>query len=148
MTTTTRISRIGLATAIAAFSALLGIQVLSAQSQEPTSRPMDRERFLKGSCDGCDLSGMDFSRLELKSVSAAGANLSETMFYRADLTNANLGGANLTKANLNMANLTNTNLSNANLTGANLGSTTGASLAGAITTETTTCPNGQVGPCR
>jgi len=147
MTMKTHLSRLTTAGMLAMIAAFLGIQGLSAQGQD--TRPADRERLLASrSCDGCDLSGVDLSRQDLKSVSAANANLSGASFYHADLTNANLGGANLSKANLTMANLSNTNLANANLDGANLNGSTGASLAGATTTKNTTCPDGQVGPCR
>ena len=145
MTATTRFGRVGLAFGLVTLVALLGVQSLGAQD----TKAADRERLLKGrACDRCDLSGVNFLREDLKGVSASEANLTQAMFYRADLSGANLGGANLEKANLSFANLTNTNLSNANLAGANLGSSTGASIAGAITTETTTCPDGHAGPCR
>jgi uncharacterized protein YjbI with pentapeptide repeats len=130
---------------VAALLALAGAQALAAQEAQPG----DRARFLQSkSCDRCDLHGQGFDKLDLKGASLAGANLAGATFYKADLTNANLAGADLTKAVLPFADLTNVNLAGANLTGANLSSAIGADLTAAITTDSTTCPNGQAGPCR
>lgn len=144
MTVTTRFSRIGFAVALATLT-VVGVRLAAAQDEH-----LREQMQLKATkaCDGCDLSGVSFGKADLKGVSLAGAKLDGTSFYRANLTNANLGGANLSNANLSMSDLTNTNFSNANLAGANFTGSTGASLAGAVTTETTTCPDGQAGPCR
>lgn len=109
----------------------------------------ERARLLESrACDRCDLTGESFHGLDLKGVSLAGANLTGAVFYKADLTNANLAGADLTKAVLPFANLSNANLGGANLAGANLTNAVAADLSAAITTDTTTCPNGSAGPCR
>ncbi len=130
---------------VAALLALAGAQAFAAQEPQPA----DRARFLQSkSCDHCDLHGQGFDKLDLKGASLSGANLVGSSFYKSDLTGANLAGADLTKGVLPFANLTNVNLNGAILTGANLSSATGADFTGAITTETTTCPDGQSGPCR
>lgn len=129
---------------VAAVLATVGVQARS--SQDPLQ---DRTRLIQTrSCDRCDLHGQGFDSLDLKGVSLAEANLTGATFYKANLTGANLAGADLTKAGLPFADLTNVNLSGANLTGANLSSAVGVDLSAATTTETTTCPNGQAGPCR
>ena len=62
-----------------------------------------------------DLSGGNFSRLELSCVDLAGANLQDVNFNHADLSDAILSGANLTESSLLEANLTGANLENANV---------------------------------
>lgn len=147
MTVTTPSARLVLRLSVAFVIAVLASQV--GRAQEPQDRQHNRGKLLvERACDRCDLTGVDFSRENLKSVSASAANLESAIFYRADASGANFGGANLSKANLTLANLSNTNLGDANLAGANLTGATGAALAGAITTETTICPDGQTGPCR
>ena len=131
---------------LAALLATVGVQ---ASAQNPSPASAERTRLLQSrACDRCDLHGEGFDSLDLKGVSLTEANLTGATFYKADLTGANLSGADLTKGVLPFANLTNVNLSGANLTGANLSSAIGADLTTATTTETTTCPNGQAGPCR
>lgn len=144
MTVMTRLSRIGVGVALATV-AVVGVRLTAAQDDH--LREQTQLKATKA-CDGCDLSGVNYSKAELKGVSLSGAKLEGTSFYRADLSGANLGGANLSKANLTFANLSNTNFGDANLAGANLNGATGAALAGAVTTDTTTCPDGQAGPCR
>jgi hypothetical protein len=143
MTLVTQFSRLFAGLAVASL-AVLGVQVVQAQDGHLREQMQLKQTR---ACENCDLSGVAFKD-ELKGVNLTGANLEGASFYRLDLTNANFGGANLTKANLSMTNLTNTNLGDANLAGANLAGSTGAAIAGARTTETTTCPDGQTGPCR
>ncbi len=125
--------------------ALVATPVLLAQSGHAAER---MQLLTTRACDRCNLSGEDFSRLDLKGVSLSNATLTNIKFYKTDLTNANLGGANLTNAVLSFANLSNANLGGANLAGANLAGAVAADLAAAITTHTTTCPDGTAGPCR
>lgn len=136
----------------AALLATAGIQA-AAQDPKPTAtgkdHPLERTQLLETrSCDRCDLSGEDFTGKDLKGASLAGANLTGAAFYKADLTNGNFGEADLTKALFQYANLTNVNFGNAKLDGANFTGAKGANLVGALTTENTTCPDGQSGPCR
>jgi uncharacterized protein YjbI with pentapeptide repeats len=124
--------------------ALAGAQAFAAQ--EPQSK-VD-QTLASRACQKCDLSAANFMRAELKGVDLTEANAAGAMFYHANLTNALLIGTDLSKANLTFADLTNANLERANLKGANLAESIGAALAGAITDDTTTCPDGQAGPCR
>jgi uncharacterized protein YjbI with pentapeptide repeats len=145
MTTQTHNTKLAGSFGIALFTAIIAATSLQAQN----GHAIERLQLLKTrSCDNCNLSGEDFRSADLKGISVASANLSGAGFYKADLTNANLGGADLTKAVLTFANLTNTNLGGANLTGANLTGAVSADLSRATTTDTTTCPDGQAGPCR
>ncbi|MDF5714638.1 MAG: pentapeptide repeat-containing protein [Rhizonema sp. NSF051] len=86
---------------------------------------------LKSSYFGdANLTGVNFSDANLSSAdfgdaNLTGANLSHADLRRINLSSSNLSGANLSNANLSNANLTsadlsNTDLSNANLKGANL----------------------------
>lgn len=144
MTVMTRLSNLGFGLVLTAL-AICGSQAFAAQNPSLS----DRTRLLETrACDRCDLRGQGFDSLDLKGVSLSEANLAGATFYKADLTGANLSGADMTKGVLPFANLTNVNLTGANLTGANLTNAVGAELITAITTETTTCPNGQAGPCR
>lgn len=145
MTTKSRLARLFGGVALAGLTVAFGAQIVRAQDEH-----LREQMQLKATkaCDGCDLSGVNFTKGDLKGVSLSGAKLSGAIFYRADLSNANLSGADLSKANLTLTDLSNTNFGNANLAGANLNGSTGASLAGAVTTDTTTCPDGQAGPCR
>lgn len=145
MTTTFKVVRLLGGLGLAAILAMATGQMLLAQGPHVAARAKLLESH---ACDGCDLSGDSFHAADLKGVSLAHANLTGAVFYKADLTNANLAGADLTKAALPYANLTNANLAGANLTGANLSNAIAADLTSAVTTETTTCPNGQAGPCR
>lgn len=130
--------------------ALVGVVVLATGALAAQDAHLKEQAQLKQTraCDGCDLTGVNFGRADLKGVSLSGAKLVGASFYKIDLSNANFGGADLSKANLTLCNLTNVNFGSANLAGANLSGSTGAGLASAVTTETTTCPDGQAGPCR
>ncbi len=80
-------------------------------------------------CQGCDLSGADFSNAILTNVNLHGADLSGANLSNADLSGANLSDTLLASADLRGANLTNANLSGADLTNANL---SGAKFGGAV----------------
>jgi len=81
-------------------------------------------------CQGCDLSGANFSNGILTNVNLSGADLTGADLSNADLSGANLSdallagtdltGANLTNADLSGADLTNALTANANFTDANL----------------------------
>ena len=67
-----------------------------------------------------DLSGQDFSNLDLRGQLAAPANLSHTDFSNSNLSNADLFNANLYSATFRNAKLNNADLSGANLAGVDL----------------------------
>jgi len=90
---------------------------------------------LKGAnLTGANLAGARLEGVNLKGVKLIGADLTE-----ANLRGADLEGAHLWEANLTGANLEGANLKEAKLTGANL---TGVNVAGAISNEATTWPDG------
>lgn len=80
-------------------------------------------------CEKCDLSGANFSNL--------------------DMTGARLVGSNLSGANLSDAIFSDTNLTDANLTGANIKGTnfSGAKLSNTIWVDGKKCGSGSVGKC-
>ena len=67
-------------------------------------------------CIECDLSGSNFSGVDLRGVDLSGAILSSAILVDADLSGANLNGAQLQNADLSRANLKGANLSGADLT--------------------------------
>jgi uncharacterized protein YjbI with pentapeptide repeats len=151
MTNRSLVARVVLVGSIVA-SASLGYRVFAAQNP-PTPQEVKAAALAqlveKKACQQCDLSGTSFTtEMGLRGADLAGAKLVGTSFYRLDLTNANFSDADLTNAVFSLSDVTNVNFGNANLDGANLARTTGASLTGAKTTETTVCPDGQHGPCR
>jgi len=64
---------------------------------------------------GVDLSGGDFSFINLRKADLENANLSNAKLFKANLEHANLMGVNLHKATLSRANLDGTNLIGANI---------------------------------
>ncbi|ERT07523.1 pentapeptide repeats family protein [Lyngbya aestuarii BL J] len=94
----------------------------SAQAQNPAHI---QQLVETGTCQGCDLRGVDLSKrhligVDLRNADLSGANLAYTNLEGADLKGANLTEANLQGAFLNSAELNNANLFGANLTNANL----------------------------
>jgi uncharacterized protein YjbI with pentapeptide repeats len=81
-----------------------------------------RQRILELS--GVNLSGIDFSNIDLYRVNFTGANLSNCIFSNADLTETKFIGSNLSNANFDGAKLTDTKFSRANLSGAVFTNTT------------------------
>jgi|ADurb_Met_03_Slu_FD_contig_21_1148789_length_557_multi_12_in_0_out_0_1 uncharacterized protein YjbI with pentapeptide repeats len=81
-------------------------------------------------CEKCDLSGANFSNV--------------------DMTGARLIGANLSGANLSDAIFSDTNLTDANLTGANIKGTnfSGAKLSNATWIDGRKCKPGSMGKCK
>jgi len=78
-----------------------------------------------GSCESCNLQGIDLRgvtirQADLGGADLSGADLSGAILKQSYLKGINLSGANLSKANLFGANLTGANLTGANLTGAYL----------------------------
>ena len=139
---------LGLALAVGLSAGARQVFAQDQVPQDPKAAAMARLLESKA-CQQCDLAGANFTpQMDLKGVDLTGAKLPGASFYRTDVTSANFADADLSKAVFSMANLTNANFSGANLDGANFAGTTGASLAGATTTETTVCPDGQHGPCR
>ena len=102
-----------------------------------------------GSCPDCALEGANLSGQSLVGVILTGAQLYGTNFEGCDLTNADMTGANLGKATLQGSVLIGANLSGADLTGAIMGlvDPNGTAVDAVVTDATTTCPDGQAGPC-
>lgn len=73
---------------------------------------------------GVNLSGIDFSYIDLYRVNFTGANLCNCIFSNADLTKTKFIGSNLSNANFDGANLTDTKFACANLSGAVFTNTT------------------------
>ncbi len=68
----------------------------------------------------CNLSGRNFSKLDISHSIFTNANLSNVNFYQTDLRNADLSNSIMVNSNLEKANLHSANLTNVDLTGANL----------------------------
>jgi uncharacterized protein YjbI with pentapeptide repeats len=90
-----------------------------------------------GSCQQCQLNGVDLSGSNLQSAtldgaSLQGANLTQTLFNKASLQHVNLSGAKLYGAQLNNTNLDGANLSGADLTKSPSGDVPAANLQGAF----------------
>lgn len=83
---------------------------------------------------GVDLTESTVVRTKLSGVDMSGAKFNRAILDGSDLSGANLSGADLTAAVAKGVNLTGANLQN-------------AILAGVKTDATTTCPNGDPGPC-
>lgn len=84
-----------------------------------------RKRYAAGKRDfswvdlrNADLSGSDFSGIQLYHANLAGANLTRTNLSKADLRRANLTGASLTGTNFMASNLARANLDRATVTAA------------------------------
>ena len=126
------------------------------QVRDPASEPCDAGnwRELLPDLRQCDLAGelldgeslrrADLSDANLAGASLAGADLFTAVLAAAVVTDADLDGAKLTSVNLIGADLTGASLIGAVLINADLSE---ATLAGAATDETTTCPDGDPGPC-
>jgi len=121
----------------------------TAESIEPEEEPVpDDERPLtekrvremlaeRRSFAGCDLSGLELTRLDfsgclLREAILQGANLGEVNFSRADLSGAVIAGANLHGATCNGANFAEADLTSAWLVSADL---SGTNLQGADLTD-------------
>lgn len=110
---------------------VLSVSVLGAMT---LSDPEAEARVkATGSCPGCDLKG---------------ASLPGLVATGGDLSNADFAGAILYMATFTDANLTGAAFNGADLSGAILTGAQGANLAGAITNNKTTCPDGTAGPCQ
>ncbi|SDP10279.1 pentapeptide repeat-containing protein [Desulforhopalus singaporensis] len=82
----------------------------------------------KRTCKECDLSGLNFNRMDLSGVDIEGADLSLSTFFLTDLSGANMkgctlngavfGGADLEQADLRGADLRGVDMSTAYITGA------------------------------
>ena len=138
--------------AISAWGAAMAVvgvlTAVSAQHELQEQSAEVKKLLAERACAGCNLPGAALSAAKLAGVNLTGANLFEAVLYFTDLTGANLAGANLTKANLGKAQLKDADLRGADLTGADLRYATDVNFDGAITTATTTCPDGSAGPCR
>lgn len=106
---------------------------------------LEDTNFTGANLTGANLEGMT----PLGPINFTGANLTDANLQflppgsPINFTDANLTGANLVGAVL-QGDLTNANFTGANLTGALVAAT---SLTGVITTSSTTCTDGNPGPC-
>lgn len=97
-----------------------------------------RENFDKllktRSCEGCDLSGLNFNRMDLSGVNLEGADLSLSTFFLANLSGANLKNAKCNGAKFGGADLGDSDLRGADLRGAKINSAYlgGAQMTGQI----------------
>ena len=124
--------------------------------RDPATEPCDpgnwrqlfpdlRECDLAGEVlDGESLRRADLSDADLTGASLEGADLFTAVLAAAVVTDAELDGAKLTSVDFAGADLSGATLIGAVLINADL---SGATLAGAATDETTTCPDGDPGPC-
>lgn len=111
----------------------------SEEKPKPTSREEILERLKdKQNLSGADFSGLDMSQIKLTGLAMPGANFSQTDLSRAviagiDLQNADFSGAMMAGALIAGANMTRANLQGANLKGAKINGTNleDANLAGA-----------------
>lgn len=79
------------------------------------------EKLLKTrQCRGCDLSGINFNRMDLSGVDLEGADLSSSTFFLADLSRANLQNTTLRGAKFGGADLGESDLRGADLRGASI----------------------------
>lgn len=108
-----------------------------AEEPPPDSAPsvFTREDVLSRYAAGADLSGLDLSGLDLSGCSLAGARMRRTVLERTNLSGSDLSGADLADAVLALADctgvkMTGSNLENASLAGINgqKADMTGASL--------------------
>jgi len=125
---------------VALLTAFAGTAFSVAYSQDSSAANIASNLALlqnTGSCSACDLRGVNLS----------GADLRNADLYKSDLRGANLANANLGGASLFGVRLDDANVSNANFTLANLKEASVLTLQSAITNSSTTCPNGEAGPC-
>lgn len=131
----------------ALIGAALAAVVVTVGAQAPALLDNVKKLLADKACVGCFLAEASLSAAALEGADLTGANLFEANLYFANLAKANLTNAQLGKANLRKARLKGAILTGADLTGADLHWATDADFTGAITTATTTCPNGAAGPC-
>lgn len=88
------------------------------------------------SCQGCDLSGLNFNRMDLSAVNLEGADLSLSTFFLTNLAGANLQDSKLNGAKFGGADLGDSDLRGADLRGASIESAYlgGAQLTGEMVT--------------
>lgn len=104
-----------------------------------------RNQYLYGASFGpADFRYADLSRTNLAQADLGGADLTGADLVRANLTAANLAGADLSDAELAGVGMPRADLRGANLRNANLN---GVIATGALTSSSTTCPDGSAGPC-
>ena len=115
-----------------AFLGLVSMVVLVSASGVENPEHTQQAKTTK-SCVQCDLSSADLSGLQAPKGDFTGANFSSAKLYKADLSDGEFNSANFLDADL---------------TGANLEGAKHLNLTGAKTTERTTCPDGEPGPCK
>lgn len=93
-----------------------------AQSQEIFERRRVNTHTLLATraCVGCDLQGVDFSRINLDGVNLRNADLTGAVIESARLVGANLAGATLDRVNLSDSNISRANFSEARMEQADL----------------------------
>ncbi|HEX5273833.1 MAG TPA: pentapeptide repeat-containing protein [Candidatus Rubrimentiphilum sp.] len=89
---------------------------------------LKRVADLKGSCTGCDFSGVKWAGRNLSRVALVGSDFSNADLHGANLSYANLTGVDFTGANLRDVNFANANMEGCDMRRADL---TGANFAGA-----------------
>lgn len=98
---------------------------------------------------GANMEPLDKKRTNLSWTDLSRANLTDVKAPLVFLTGAKLADAQLVRADLSQANTAYTNAKGANAVGANLSNSggIGSGMWEATTDSSTTCPNGQPGPC-
>lgn len=127
-------------------AALLAMTLGVSASQEYSHAV--KRLIAERACVGCTFTGEMMSAAKLEGVNLKDSSLGEANLYFADLRKANLTNTFLRNANLRKVQLEEAILTGADLDGADLTHATGANFAGALTTASTTCPDGAPGPCR
>lgn len=114
--------------------------------RDPATEPCDAGnwRQLFPDLRQCDLAAERLDGESLRRADLSDADLTGASLTGADLFTAVLARAVVTDADLDGAKLTSVDLTGADLTGASL---VDAVLINADTDETTTCPDGEPGPC-
>jgi len=98
---------------------LVTSQLPEALASESVTAKENLQKLLKtGSCQGCYLSEINFTRMELSGANLENADLSLCKFALANLSSANLRGAKLNGATFGGADLADADLSGADVRGA------------------------------
>lgn len=124
--------------------------------RDPATEPCDRTNWFEllpdlRECDlaGALLDGANLRRVDLSDAILTGARMHGVDLFTAALVRATASDAVLDAASLTAADLSDVDLTGASLLGADLTQVdlTGATVDRAATDPTTTCPDGEPGPC-
>ena len=99
------------------FTASLGVWTTNASAESVTAKDNLQKLLKTGSCRECDLSEINFTRMDLSGADLEKADLSLCKFSLANLSRANLRGAKLNGATFGGADLGNADLTGADLRG-------------------------------